>query len=261
MLRLATKSVLFPLLLAQALRVRAVALRLPEASGERQGHVGSGQNPLRLLIVGDSSAAGVGVEQQHDALAAQTAQHLAQLTGRAVDWRLIAQTGLDCRQALGYASSHAIWPCDIAVVVLGVNDVTGQLSLARCLAHRRQLAQWLQANTGAAHIVFTSLPPMDRFTLLPQPLRSILASDARRLDAAVRRMAEQSAHMSWSALPDMQDPRAIASDGFHPGALAYAAWAQQLASHIADRRITERLADAVRDLAADNAQAFGVPQN
>ncbi|EEX09439.1 hypothetical protein SL1157_1477 [Ruegeria lacuscaerulensis ITI-1157] len=50
---------LLPLLAAQALMVRQRALRLPEPSGPREGRQGRGPR-LRLLIVGDSSAAGVG---------------------------------------------------------------------------------------------------------------------------------------------------------------------------------------------------------
>ena len=56
---LAAKLMLSPLLVAQALLTRARLPRLPEPDGERHGVVGEGA-PLRLLILGDSSAAGVG---------------------------------------------------------------------------------------------------------------------------------------------------------------------------------------------------------
>ena len=50
----------YPLLVAQAVATRRRAPTLPEAEGEREGRVGEGDR-LALLIVGDSSAAGVGV--------------------------------------------------------------------------------------------------------------------------------------------------------------------------------------------------------
>ena len=68
-------AILSPLLI-QALLLRKHALRLPEATGARQGSSGEGA-PLRVLIIGDSSAAGVGVSTQHDALAGQLAIALA----------------------------------------------------------------------------------------------------------------------------------------------------------------------------------------
>ena len=56
-------AVLFPILIPQGLYVSITVPRLPEPTGERVGEVGHG-SPLRLLIVGDSSAAGVGVATQ-----------------------------------------------------------------------------------------------------------------------------------------------------------------------------------------------------
>ncbi|HSN31662.1 MAG TPA: SGNH/GDSL hydrolase family protein, partial [Ideonella sp.] len=60
----ALKLALAPLLVAQALGTRRRALRLPEAAGPREGLVGAqGDAPaFRLLLAGDSSAAGVGVD-------------------------------------------------------------------------------------------------------------------------------------------------------------------------------------------------------
>ena len=65
-LKLSTLALL-PVLFVQGTKVRKNTPRLLEASGERQGIVGKGK-PLSLLILGDSAAAGVGVENQKDAL-------------------------------------------------------------------------------------------------------------------------------------------------------------------------------------------------
>ncbi len=69
MLLTAAKLALAPVLIVQGRRVRRLALRLPEAAGARAAVAGSGARPLRLLIVGDSATAGVGVARQRDALA------------------------------------------------------------------------------------------------------------------------------------------------------------------------------------------------
>ena len=67
-----------PVLLWQGQYVRRRTPRLPEASGARVGVTGTGKD-LRLLVLGDSSAAGVGVETQSDALLGKT---IAGLGGR-----------------------------------------------------------------------------------------------------------------------------------------------------------------------------------
>ena len=86
----ATMLLLSPLLLGQAIRLRKIALQLPEASGPRTGSLGNGP-PLRFLIIGDSSAAGVGAQTQDEALAGQLVAALG--AHHTVHWQLIAATG------------------------------------------------------------------------------------------------------------------------------------------------------------------------
>ena len=55
-----------PLLLLQAIWVRLRTIKLPEAQGQRTGVCGQGE-PLTLLVLGDSAAAGVGTNLQENA--------------------------------------------------------------------------------------------------------------------------------------------------------------------------------------------------
>ena len=57
-------------------RMALMSAALPEAEGAREGRVGEGER-LALLIVGDSSAVGVGVPTQEHALARHLAATLA----------------------------------------------------------------------------------------------------------------------------------------------------------------------------------------
>lgn len=66
---------LLPVLFIQGHKVRKNTPRLAEAKGEREGRTGQGK-PLSLLILGDSAAAGVGVENQKDALSGAIIQEL-----------------------------------------------------------------------------------------------------------------------------------------------------------------------------------------
>ncbi|MEO1603455.1 MAG: SGNH/GDSL hydrolase family protein, partial [Pseudomonadota bacterium] len=85
----AIRIALGPLLLTQGRRVRRDILRLPEAEGPREGIVGEGP-PLRLLVLGDSSAAGVGAATQSDALVGQLVAQLSPEYRTA--WTVIART-------------------------------------------------------------------------------------------------------------------------------------------------------------------------
>src|SRR5262245_30891338 len=97
---LTLKLALSPLLVAQALHTRTRVPRLPEAAGARAGVHGQGGARLRLLIAGDSSAAGVGVATQEDALAGQLLPLLSQRCAASVHWTLCARSGLTTAQTL-----------------------------------------------------------------------------------------------------------------------------------------------------------------
>ncbi len=229
---LALKLALAPLLLAQALQTRRRMPRLPEAAGPRRGRVGDGPGRLGLLIVGDSSAAGVGVASQDDALAGCLSRALAQRLGRAVQWQLCARSGITSAQAGGLLADADA--ADVAVVVTGVNDVVDRIRPAAALAARGQLVQALVQRTGVRQVVMTPVPPMHRFAGLPQPLRWVAGRDAAAHQRALARWAQGQPGVSQlrPALP-LDDPAMLARDGFHPAAPLYRLWGDALADHIA----------------------------
>ena len=233
---LALKLVLAPLLVAQALATRRRAPELPEAAGPRQGVVGAGR-PFRLLIVGDSSAAGVGVRTQTQALSGHLTRSLAAAAAFEVRWQLIARSGITTAQALELVQRERPQAADVAVVVLGVNDVVDQVPSHRAVAHRAALADWLLAHTGAREIVFAPLPPMQRFPLLPQPLRWIAGSDARRHDDAQARWAAGRDDVAHVPIALNLGVEHMAEDGFHPGEPVYRTCGEALARYIAEKHL------------------------
>lgn len=174
------KILLGPLLLVQGLYTRRVTPRLPEAEGERQGEAGSG-DVLRLLIVGDSAAAGVGAATQGEALSGRLVERLAE--DYQVSWKLWARTGLDSQGLLELLEQHAPEPFDVALLSIGVNDVTSSLTLDQWLARQQRLMALLCDTFAVKQVVVSPLPPMHLFPALPQPLRWFLGFRARRFNA------------------------------------------------------------------------------
>jgi len=220
---------LSPILIAQAIRVRRRAIVLPEPTGPRRGVAGSGPM-LRLLIAGDSSAAGVGVAHQDLALSGQLVSALA--PHFSVHWRLEAHTGDTTAQTLAKLSALTPEPVDVAVTALGVNDVTHQRPLRRWLAEQREISALLQDHWGVRAQWRSGVPPMGVFPLLPRPLRDVLGAQAARFDRALAGASTGPVHY----LPfdrSRLDPSMMAADGFHPGADVYAAWGQELGKLIA----------------------------
>ena len=235
-LALAVKVALTPLLVTQALRTRRRAPVLPEAAGDRAGRAGQGDGPpLRLLVAGDSSAAGVGVARQEQAVIGHLVRTLQAQRPGPIEWRLHARTGLNTRELLELLRAAPPPPADVAVVITGVNDVIDQVPVRRALAHRAALADWLLGERRAGHVVFAPLPPMHQFPLLPEPLRRILGADARRHDLALAQWAAPRSDVSVATIAIALTPQTMASDGFHPGEPVYRACGEALGLHIARR--------------------------
>ena len=114
---LALKLVLAPVLVAQAMRTRRRAPVLPEAAGAaRRPRRAAAHGALRVLIAGDSSAAGVGVAHQDQALAGHLARALHARSGRPV--------------AVGAARAHR------------PDDAAGARAAARERRRRRPTSRW-----------------------------------------------------------------------------------------------------------------------
>jgi len=232
----AAKIVLSPVLAWQGRDVRRRALRLPEAAGARVGVAGTGPVCLRVLIVGDSSAAGVGAPTQSQALAGRLSEALSQRLGGAVVWQLVAQTGHTTRDAVEALKSVPLHPADLMVTALGVNDVVAQVSSRRWLAQLEKLDWLATRRAGVSHILHSGVPPMHAFPLLPQPLRWLLGAQARHYNESLARWADHYPDRSVLPLPfedHVTNASALmAEDGFHPGPAIYALWAEQLAGAI-----------------------------
>jgi lysophospholipase L1-like esterase len=231
---LAAKIALSPLLVAQAVLTRRRMPRLPEPAGRRQGVAGEpAATPLRLLIAGDSSAAGVGVVRQSQALAEQLARQLALACAARVQWRLVAKSGLTTAQTLHLLQREPPPQADVVVLVSGVNDIVDQVPSHRAVRSRESIANWLRNAHAVQHVVFAPLPPVHGFTGLPQPLRWVAGADAQRHNAALRRWANTRADVSCVDMQMPLEDGLLASDGFHPGAAAYRYCATAIARHIA----------------------------
>jgi lysophospholipase L1-like esterase len=237
---LPAKVALAPLLVWQGRQVRRRALRLPEANGPRAGVAGhgAGEPCLRLLVVGDSSAAGVGVPNQHQALAEPLARGLAKRLDGPVAWQLIATTGH--RAADAVAALHdtsALSPADVMLAVLGVNDAVAMSPAGAWLAALDALHACASERAGVRLSWHTALPPMGRFPLLPQPLRWVMGIEAKRLDRALDRHLQGRTDRRLATLPPTPTgalpPGWVAEDGFHPGLQGYRRWAEALADQMA----------------------------
>jgi lysophospholipase L1-like esterase len=232
MLHLAAKLALAPVLYLQAGKIKRTALELPEPHGERSGMAGAGALRLRLLVAGDSSAAGVGARTQDEALAAPLARRLAQRLDGAVQWQLVAESGLTSEGVLHKLMHGHVHASDVAVVICGVNDITKEHAFRYALRKRRQIAEWLHAHAGVQQVLFPALPEMELFPALPQPLAWWAGQAARRNNRLQQQWARELDYIAHVTMDGLADPALFSEDGFHPAPALYARVAERLAEVI-----------------------------
>ena len=236
MFDIAARLVLFPFLAWQGLSTRKRALKLPDPTGRREGVTGQGPE-LRLLIVGDSSAAGVGTTHQEEALLGQMRKRFSQTN--TVHWWLDAKTGSTTQETYQRLLARPAQKVDVVSVSLGVNDITGLVPLPVWLRRYNRLLNLLQTKFEADVICVNGIPKMEYFPLLPQPLRWVLGAQARRFDWYLRRMVARRPECRFVELDFTPDPSLMSVDGYHPGPRIYADWG---------RKVFKALRDDVRSL-------------
>ena len=222
-------ALLAPLIVPQGLWVRSRIPRLEEPPGDRQGTAGNGP-VLRLLILGDSAAAGVGAPHQDDALLGQLLRRLT--PGYTVSWDLQATTGHRSEDALERLRGLDSGSYDVAVTSLGVNDVTGMTRRGLFRENQARLRQVLRNDFGVRRILVSGLPPMHGFPALPQPLRWHLGARASQLNDDLRQDVANDESAEFVDVRFTEDQSLMSADGFHPGPDVYAVWADLLVQAI-----------------------------
>ncbi|MDH3647373.1 MAG: SGNH/GDSL hydrolase family protein [Gammaproteobacteria bacterium] len=227
---------LAPVLYVQGLYTRAKIAKLPEAGGPREGTVAGDANLLRLLLMGESTAAGVGAADHNEGLAGQMARTVNAMTGATVNWQVHASNGLTAaglRSSLGELATDT--RPDLIVIVLGANDVFRLQGPMKWEKDLRALVDTIREQCGFAPVMLSAMPPIGEFPALPQPMRSVLSLRAQLLDDATDRLAGKMAGVHFVPLFVEEDPSGLFSeDGIHPSPTCYARWGRHIAEASVD---------------------------
>ncbi len=222
----------FPLLLWQGKKVKKNVLRLPIASGEAYGVCGKGE-VLHLIVLGESTVAGVGARTQESALAGQIAHYLAQKANAQIHWQAIGKNGVTIKEfSSEILDTQEIRKVDFVVIALGANDVFRLHSPKHWLAYLTQLTEKVRGMTENSVILLANIPPVGSFTAIPQPLRFILGLCASALDNATKKWAKKQLYLSYSQAIFPAEPQYLSIDGIHPSELAYQVWGEKLAEEL-----------------------------
>jgi lysophospholipase L1-like esterase len=225
------KLFLAPVLIYQGKQVKRQTPRLPEARGQRRGTKGAGKKRIRLLILGDSAAAGVGVDHQSQAISGQVLACFG--PEYTVDWELIARTGATTAGTLAYMESLPPAVFDVVVTSLGVNDVKAGVAAEKWVAQQKQLIERMREKFRVHHFIISAVPPMALFPALPWPLNRYLGLCAAQLNQIVKEWIKTQPDCEFMEFDLPMDPSLMAEDGFHPGPALHTIWGKEIFNRIA----------------------------
>lgn len=217
---------LSPVLLVQALWVKLITPQLPEYKTPESGETST--NPkLSILLLGDSSAAGVGATCFEESLMGQLIQQLP----FGFSYRILAFAGDKSETSLERLKTIEEQTYDVIITVLGVNDVTAGTSVDDWLITQQQLQDLLINDHQAKQLIVCGVPPMHDFPALPPKLRHYLGHKATQLDQALQQQLADS-DTQYFSLRVFPSNLSAARDGFHPGPDVYRRWAKELAQKV-----------------------------
>ena len=225
---------LYGVLRAEALLARraigTTGNRVPDATGwYGRGRPGPA---IKLALLGDSSAAGYGVDRVEETPGAWLASGVAERADRRVHLREYAVVGAQSSHLEAQVAAALLSHPDVAVILIGANDVTHSVLPSASVRHLSEAVRRLR-EAGTAVVVGTC-PDLGTISPIPVPLRQVARLWSRRL-AAAQTIAVVEAGGRTVSLGSILGPEFAAApallfgpDQFHPSAAGYEALARTL---------------------------------
>lgn len=217
-----------PVYIAQGMRVRMTRPRLAPPEGRHSGLVPGKGKPVRLLVLGDSSAATVGADSVEHSIAHNLASRIGVHSGNPVEWRAAgfnSATSLDLRDHVVPNLDRAQW--DIIVISVGTNDAKNWRTISGFRKSFGGMLYALRARYPDARIAWCRMIDPRLIPALPQPMANILSIRTAAMNSAGERLCRERFALALDPVP-VEGPDGFSHDGFHASESGYRYWAEHV---------------------------------
>jgi lysophospholipase L1-like esterase len=205
-----------PYLVYQAKKVRKSSPKLPSQSSL----LTLGQGEKHVLLLGESTVAGVGASA-----AAQTlAGNFARMLGDSYQIETIGKKGLRVKDAFSLyqlQKKSRTTTSEGVILFLGANDCFLLTSPQEFKQELRSLIQQIQVETNANWIYLAAIPPVHLFPAFSEQMRAFLSKQRAYLQREMEDIAANDPKVIYHAIPMDLQPEFFSADGVHPSDLGY----------------------------------------
>ena len=186
---------------------------------------------LAFAVLGDSIAYGQGASRSADTVGARLAAELAG-SGTPTEVRVFAVPGADSLTLAAQVDRAAAWRPDLALIIIGANDLTHFVPPQRAAALLGDAVRALRA--AGTEVVVAPAPDLSVVPWVPAQMRALVRASSETLRQAQTRAALAAGARvadlgSSSSTRFASDPALFSPDRFHPSSAGYAVIAAALA--------------------------------
>jgi lysophospholipase L1-like esterase len=174
----------------------------------------------RLAPLGDSIADGIGAARTADTLGSRLAAAFG------AEARVFAVPGARSADLAGQLPGALAWQPDVAVVVIGANDLIRLVPPDRAAADLRAAVRALRAADVA--VVVAPAPDLSVVPHVPAAMRTVVKAGSALLRSAQTRVVLAEGGRVVGQVRFSGDPSLFAGDRFHPSSKGYALIADAL---------------------------------
>jgi lysophospholipase L1-like esterase len=226
-----------PLLYLQGRYTRRKVGVLPDAAGETAGlsENGAGE-PVKLLVLGESTVAGLGASTHEKALAGRFAHELSNKLDRPVKWTVVGKSGVTAKETIRQLVPRVPEEkFDYILLGLGGNDVLKLSSPRKWRRDMTRLISLLREKNPDAVIFVTNCPMIVASPVIPQPVKGILWQLSRLHDRNIRDFSSRMRAVYYYHQPHDFDAEGFFADGIHPSEQGYADWSAAMMEFFSEK--------------------------
>ncbi|MFY0652778.1 MAG: SGNH/GDSL hydrolase family protein [Cyclobacteriaceae bacterium] len=237
---------LLPIMYYQGKQIRASVPKLPEAEGVEglcysNGKAGS---TLRILSIGESTIAGVGVQTHKEGFTGTFSREISRLFESNVKWKVYARSGYTSKRVQEEIVPEIIEnQADLIIIGLGGNDAFTLNRPSKWKVEIELLIESINSKFPEAVIVFCNMPPIKEFPAFTGLIKFTIGNLVEILGEELQKVVNRHQNVfyfskkitleGWIDKFQLEvNKEDFFSDGIHPSKLTYQTWAKDIAYEV-----------------------------